>query len=92
MSKIIKRIGCEWMLVSPANKLSINASDILTIHYNEVYVPGKPLIQIETTRHSLFIGKTESFSGVSIESILNDLRIFVDDDLYEYLYATLFLE
>lgn len=91
MSKIIKQIGGEWMLVSPANKISINTSDIMTIHYNEIYVSGKPLIQIETARFVWFIGKTESFSGVSIES-LNDLRIFVDDDLYKYLYATLFLE
>jgi predicted extracellular nuclease len=87
MSKVIKRIGSEWLLVSPANNWSINASCITSIEYNEVFLQV-PLIEISTTKGQIFIGKAESFP--------NELKttdtIFVDDDLYEYLYATLFLE
>lgn len=87
MSKIIKQIGGEWMLVSSANKLSINASDILSIKYNEIFL-RVPLIEINTTRRQIFIGKAENFT-IGSDPTEN---IFADDDLYEYLYTTLFLE
>lgn len=87
MSKIIKQIGGEWMLVSPANKLSINTSEILSIKYNEIFL-RVPLIEINTTRRQIFIGKAENFTRGSDPTE----NIFADDDLYEYLYTTLFLE
>jgi hypothetical protein len=87
MSKVIKQIGLEWLLVSPANKWSINASCITSIKYNEVFLQA-PLIEINTTTGQMFIGKAESFPN----GLKTTDTVFVDDDLYEYLYATLFLE
>lgn len=87
MSKFIRQIGMEWLLVSPVNELSINASCITSINHNTIFL-GVPLIEINTTTGQIFIGKVESFSN----GLKTTDTVFVDDDLYEYLYATLFLE
>lgn len=93
MSKIIKRIGSQWMLISPANRWSINASSIKEVRYNEIFI-GVPTIEvIQFSGRHIWIGKVGSFSTELLQAILkgND-DVFADDDLYQYLHDTLFLE
>lgn len=93
MSKIIKRIGSQWMLISPANRWSINASSIKEVRYNEIFI-GVPTIEvIQFSGRHIWIGKVGSFSTELLQAILkgND-DVFADDDLYQYLYNILFVE